>query len=551
MLIQYKKINELKVDEEFLSLIPRPSRDDYERLKDSIRERGFDPYVSCILTLPDGTVIDGYTRLQIAKELNLASVPVDVRTFHEECGEDCSKEELRVQAKLFIIQINTSRRHLNAAQKAEIALEYEKVLAEAGKIRKIKNLKKNTEENPEILKMRNTDFMGIRSISSAEEIEDSEKGTQPPSDEKWASREAAKRVGIGHATVERAKKIKQVAEKHPEIKEEWEKAKRGEIGVKTVYEKAKIIEETEKRKDAADPASFVKGFLNGSLSQSLTNLPKVSSDVIIVDFATEVNVRETILELSRIAKENAHIYFIIYDANEMFRVQSIISQYFTVKDVIVWEMEKKRNGRNTAFVIKAVGGEKRADLKPTDLIKGDKLDLAKGLLENSTIENENVVVLNAGKGEIPAAAHALKRKYYAVEEDKKKFRIAQSNWKELVKKAKNEEPPNKNTLELVRWFWLELKKMPEEEFNKQPRAFFAREGKAAKELLKKFDIDRIKNTARVMVADKYWKNSASLTLLLSRWALFSTYYSPQSQMIKGDSGYDDEGNPKGVEVIHL
>ena len=546
MFIQYKKIDDLKIDKEFLGLIPRPSQDDYERLKASIEERGFDPYISCILTLPDGTVIDGYTRLQIAKELNLVSVPVDVRTFHDECGGECSKEELRIQAKLFIIQINTSRRHLNAAQKAEIALEYEKVLAEAGKIRKIKNLKKNAEETPEILKMRNADSMGIRSISSAEEIEDFD--TPSEEEKKWASREAAKRVGIGHATVERAKKIKQVAEKHPEIKEEWEKAKSGEVGVKTVYEKAKVIEEMEKRKDAAEPASFVKGLVNGSLSQSLTKLPQASSDAIIVDFATEVNVKAVISEVSRVAKDNAHLYFIVYDPNEMFRVQSIVSQYFTVKDVIVWEMEKKRNGRSTAFVIKAVGSEKRTDLKPTDLIKGNRMELAESLLQNSTIEGESVVILNFGKGEIPAVAHTMKRKYFAVEEDKKKFRTAQSIWKELLKKARKEEPPNKNTLELVRWFWLELKKIPEEEFNKQPKAFFAREGKAAKELLKKFDMDKIKNTARVMVADKYWKTNGDLSILLSKWVIFSTRSSPYPQMIKGDNN----DNPlDGIEVIQL
>ncbi len=548
MFIQYKKISDLKIDEEFLSLIPRPSEDDYKRLKESIKERGFDPYISCILTLPDGTVIDGYTRLQIAKELNLASVPVDVRTFHEECGEDCSKEELRIQVKIFIIQINTSRRHLNAAQKAEIALEYEKVLAEEGKIRKMKNLK-NAEENQEILKMRKADFMGIRSISSAEEIEDPEAGTQPPPNEKLASREAAKRVGIGHATVERAKKIKQVAEKHPKIKEAWEKAKRGEVGVKTVYEKAKVIEETEKRKDAAEPAPFVKSLVNGNLPQSLTNLPEASSDVIIADFATGVNIGEVISELFRVAKENAHLYFIVYEPTEIFKVQSAISQHFTVEDVIVWEMEKKRNGRSTAFVIKAVGREKRTDLKPTDLIKGNRIGLAKGLLENSTIEGESIIVLNSGKGEIPAAAHAMKRKYFAVEKDKKKFRIAQSSWKELVKKAKNEEPPNKNTLELVRWFWLELKKMPEEEFNKQPRAFFAREGKAVKELLKKFDLDRIKNTARVMLADKYWRTNGDLSILLSKWAIFSTRNTayPQMQIIRNNN----DNSTDGIEVINL
>ena len=532
MTIQFKNIEELKEDKDFLELVPRASGEDYARLKESIEKNGFNAGMSRIFITPDGTILDGYTRYQIAKELSIEKVPVEVKELDGE-----TEEEAKLLAKLYILDLNMSRRHLSTAQKAELALKIEQIEAEKARVRRLSKLKNYLQEEgkripqeefaqiqneirelenapaaPKSPKSKNPDFMHPRSLASRDANEDFQGGK--------ASEIAAKKVGVSPRTVERAKKIKEIAEKNPEIKEEWEKAKRGEIGVKTLYEKAKKVQEVEKRKSAPVETS-ITGFQKGTLLSNLQKMQNNSADTIIADRASIENTSNIIEEVRRVAKDDAHLYLIVHDPSNLFAVKDAVLKYFTVADVIVWEMDKKRNGRRTAFIIKAVSKRNRTDLNPTDLIQGGLIEVGKALIENSTIPGELVLVLNSGNGELPAVAKAGGRAFCAVEEDLYKWRTAQVKWKELVKKARGKEEANPHTQELVRWFWLGLRKMPQEEFDKQTGRFFATEGKAAKELLKKFSIDRIKETAEKMVQDKFWKDKATLSLLLSKWAVIS------------------------------
>jgi len=63
------------------------------------------------------TIVTGCTRLAIARELGLKAVPVILKEF---AGE--------TEAKIFALQDNLARRHLTVPQKAQLALEYQKLL---------------------------------------------------------------------------------------------------------------------------------------------------------------------------------------------------------------------------------------------------------------------------------------------------------------------------------------------------------------------------------------------------------------------------------------
>jgi hypothetical protein len=147
-------INELKEIDEFKSLIPNNNH--YEELKKSIKENGF---LFPIIVNENKEVIDGYTRLRVAKELGISEIPVEI---YETNGRE---EELEM-----ILNLNIWRRQLT---KDEIIMLIDKVREMKKKFRsnpanrqimvtddyiiigdkkipKLTNIFPNTDSNPEV-----------------------------------------------------------------------------------------------------------------------------------------------------------------------------------------------------------------------------------------------------------------------------------------------------------------------------------------------------------------------------------------------------------------
>jgi hypothetical protein len=101
-------INEIKGVEEFKSLIPNNNQ--YDELKKSIKENGF---LFPIIVNKNKEVIDGYTRLKIARELGVPKIPAEI---YETGGRE---EELEM-----ILNLNIRRRQLT---KDEIIMLIDKV----------------------------------------------------------------------------------------------------------------------------------------------------------------------------------------------------------------------------------------------------------------------------------------------------------------------------------------------------------------------------------------------------------------------------------------
>jgi len=101
-------INEIKEVDEFKSLIPYNNQ--YDELKKSVKENGF---LFPIIVNKDKEVIDGYTRLRVARELGVSRIPVEI---YETNGRE---EELEM-----ILSLNIRRRQLT---KDEIIMLIDKV----------------------------------------------------------------------------------------------------------------------------------------------------------------------------------------------------------------------------------------------------------------------------------------------------------------------------------------------------------------------------------------------------------------------------------------
>jgi len=100
--------NKIIIKPEYQSIIPRPTKEEYQDLKEDIAENGMlQP-----MTINDkNDLLEGFTRHQIALELEMTQTPVIKRTFSD------TMEEM-----LFIIRCNLHRRHLTAAQRSTIGL---------------------------------------------------------------------------------------------------------------------------------------------------------------------------------------------------------------------------------------------------------------------------------------------------------------------------------------------------------------------------------------------------------------------------------------------
>ena len=100
------KISRIVVDDEFSGLVFRPTDDEYSALKTSINEHGMR---RPLLIDQTGVLLDGHTRLQIARDLEMDEVPTETVCMQS-----------RLEAMEYIIEVNVQRRHLNVAQRAEL-----------------------------------------------------------------------------------------------------------------------------------------------------------------------------------------------------------------------------------------------------------------------------------------------------------------------------------------------------------------------------------------------------------------------------------------------
>ena len=96
---------QIKINQEYHDLVPRPSKTDYNSLKNSIKQDGL--HLPIILN-QDGIILDGHTRYQICRELKIKP-NYEIKKFVD------SYEE-----KKFVAIANLSRRHLTLFQKGEI-----------------------------------------------------------------------------------------------------------------------------------------------------------------------------------------------------------------------------------------------------------------------------------------------------------------------------------------------------------------------------------------------------------------------------------------------
>ena len=108
-----------KINPEYASLVPELLPEEYESLKQSIKENGL--YVPLIVN-QDGIVLDGHHRFKACQELGIQNPNTVTKEFKDKLDE-----------QLFVIDCNLKRRQLNNFQRIELALKSKSILAEIAK----------------------------------------------------------------------------------------------------------------------------------------------------------------------------------------------------------------------------------------------------------------------------------------------------------------------------------------------------------------------------------------------------------------------------------
>lgn len=121
----------LLIDNDFRDILPPLSTEEYAELEKSVKEKGV---LSPILTW-NGYIVDGHNRYAICQKNGITTFEVKEMQFG-------SKDEVLE----WILSHQLGRRNLNDFQRNEVALKYEKVIAERMRERQIENGKKRSDE---------------------------------------------------------------------------------------------------------------------------------------------------------------------------------------------------------------------------------------------------------------------------------------------------------------------------------------------------------------------------------------------------------------------
>jgi len=200
-------INDLKVKDEYKHFIPRPSHEDYNRIKESIDTKGIE---DAIVINQNNIIVDGYTRYDIAQELSITDVPIDQKHFSNE-----------IEEQEFIIRKNFHRRQLNNAQKAEIGLKIKKFEETKAKQRQLSTLKKGD-------KFPDKEIFPEREIGQSRD-------------------KASQQVKLSGKTLDKAKNIKEFIEEHDDdngedVQKLWDEALDDKRSISSVHNTMKRFE---------------------------------------------------------------------------------------------------------------------------------------------------------------------------------------------------------------------------------------------------------------------------------------------------------------------
>ena len=407
--------SELKINLEFKKLIPPLSNEEYEQLRENIKNEGVrDPII-----IWNNTIIDGHNRYEIAKELNVTFKTVEKNFANSD------------EAKIWVIKNQLGRRNLIPAQRVKLALVANEILQNKAKERSLANLKQNTD----------TDNCRYPKDEDEQKISNTYKRNEER--QNTTNYQLGKIAGVSDKTIERYKKIQE----YPEIQE---KVDAGEISISRGYNQAKNkatkneadIKNSQSVSDTNEKAILkVSSKIEYAASEAckllITAPPTKDSAEDMKNFASE-----WLPEALSHVKEDGFAYVIISsDPNELKAYLNVNIDQSTMKlSQILVIADKKYKTENINKVYEKNGrfclfyrGHNATHLSFKDnnnkqkfMIQNydDIIEIVKIFIEHSTQDGDIIFDPFAGEGKFIIAAAKCGRKAYGCESEQSKADIA-------------------------------------------------------------------------------------------------------------------------------
>ena len=415
----------IKIKEEFKSLIPPLTTEEFKQLEDNCLAEGIREK---IITW-NGFIIDGHNRFEISERWDL---DFETESKHFENEDD---------AKLWMILNQFGRRNLSAYQRSVLALELEDVFSKEAKE------KQKGGQGGVLLKQNSAEAKPIET-----------------------RKELSKVASVSHDTIAKVKKIQ---EKAPvEVKA---KLRTGEVIINAAYKEIKKEEKKaeykEKVLEARVQTDINDNIKKGDSLEILKSLKDGCIDVVLTDPPYGINyvsnrsmydnaitkrgllndgkneafdlLDKTCKILQSKTADNAHLYFFC-SWNVFSDFEKIISKYFTIKTPIVWDKGNKGSGdldndwgNQTEIIIYCVKGKKLVNTRRGNVLNVSRLhtskmvhptqkpiELLKEILKVSVSDGDFIVDPFMGSGSTIKAANELNYKSLGIELDDEMFYIA-------------------------------------------------------------------------------------------------------------------------------
>jgi len=418
-----KRNKMIKIKEEFKSLIPPLTTEEFKQLEDNCLAEGIREK---ILTW-NGFIIDGHNRFEISERWDL---DFETESKHFE-NEEAVKE--------WMILNQFGRRNLSAYQRSVLALELEYVFK--AKAKEKERIRKTTSQKSD---------ESLKEVSTKKEL--------------------SKVAAVSHDTIAKVKKIQ---EKAPE--EVKAKLRTGEVSINAAYKEIKKEEKKaeykEKVLEARVQTDINDNIKKGDSLEILKSLKDGCIDVVLTDPPYGINyvsnrsmydnaitkrgllndgkneafdlLDKTCKILQSKTADNAHLYFFC-SWNVFSDFEKIISKYFTIKTPIVWDKGNKGSGdldndwgNQTEIIIYCVKGKKLVNTRRGNVLNVSRLhtskmvhptqkpiELLKEILKVSVSDGDFIVDPFMGSGSTIKAANELNYKSLGIELDDEMFYIA-------------------------------------------------------------------------------------------------------------------------------
>ena len=399
----------IRIKEEFKSLIPALTTEEFKQLEDNCLSEGIREK---ILTW-NGFIIDGHNRYEISQKWDL-DFETESKYF---------KDEEAVKEWMILNQFG--RRNLSNYQRSVLALELEEVFkakAKESKSEKVAHFRNTGEVLPTMAK---------------------------PDTRK----ELSKAANVSHGTLDKVKKIQEKASE--EVKA---KLRTGEVSINAAYKEIKKEEKKanfESKKELFEkeikPENFNQKIILGDSVKVLPTLEKKSFDLLLsdppygMDFKSGWNNKEKIQndkivdtvtlfenvlrESVPLLKDDAHFY-LFGNINFIGDIRPIIEKYLNLKNILIWDrkvigMGDLKSYGNSYDIIyfgynkvwKDLNGTRDRDLLSYSRIDPSKnihptekpLDILEYLIKKSSNENDKILEPFAGGGSTLLACKNLNR----------------------------------------------------------------------------------------------------------------------------------------------